>query len=180
MRAQEHKKTLELASFRGTRTSRSGWTFDPADDIWVIREDVRQFNFNFSELYVTPNNIKAFKHVVVWYIENLSGTAANSYFHEFKRFLKGLAELGHGRPDQIGLPELLSYRSALDHSRMWRFGAVSRVLRKWHGLGLPGVSEAAVSMLEELIIPGNAKGAAVRTMDPITGPLIDLEYDSVV
>jgi hypothetical protein len=63
---------------------------------------------------------------------------------------------------------------------MWRFGAVSRVIRKWHALGVPGVSEAAVNLLEELTIPGNEKGAAIRTMDPITGPLIDVEYDSVV
>jgi integrase len=138
------------------------------------------FRFNFSELYATQNNIKAFKHVVAWYIENLSGATANNYFQEFRRFLKGLAELGHGRPDQIGLSELLSYRSELNHPRMWRFGAVSRVIRKWYALGVPGVSKAAVSLLEELTIPGNEKGAAIRTMDPFTGPLIDIEYDSVV
>lgn len=180
MSMQERKKRHDRMSSEEFRTSRSGSVFNAVEDVWLIREDVREFYFSFSDLYATLSNINSFKRVIIWYVENISAAGASNYFQEFKRFLNGLKKLGHERPDQIGLPEILSYRSSLGRARLWQLGAVSRILRKWHALGLPGVSEAVVNMLAELTIPGNVKGNPIRTMDPIIGPLIDLEYDSVV
>jgi integrase len=58
-------------------------------------------------------------------------------------------------------------------------GSLSGFLKKWHRLGLPGVTADAISLLEELRIKGNQKGSAVLTLDPVDGPFTGLELEAV-
>ena len=70
--------------------------------------------------------------------------------------------------------DLLNYKASLTADVAWYLGSLRGFLRKWHRLGLPGVSDDAASVLRELRIKGNAKGVAVLTMDPVEGPYTTL------
>lgn len=48
-------------------------------------------------------------------------------------------------------------------------------LRKWHELGYPGVSEEVIELLDGWTIKGNVKGDLIKRLDPVKGPLSDLE-----
>lgn len=164
----------------GIRRSRSGWAFDFAADRWVIHEHVNEYTFDFRNLAVEPPILETLKYVMVWFVENLSCAASVNYLNGFRRFVRRSARSRGKSLSRIDSADLLSYRAKLGRNNMCQLGAVSRVVRKWHALGLPGVTDAAAELLDELTIPGNRRGEAVRTMDTVKGPLIDIEYDSVV
>ncbi|MCC2682704.1 MAG: putative integrase, partial [Nitrosospira multiformis] len=80
----------------------------------------------------------------------------------------------------IGVDEILNYKAALLTSTLWRLGALSALFRKWHSLGVPGVTESASKLLNDLRLPGMVKGISVLTFDPVSGPLNDLELEAVL
>ena len=75
--------------------------------------------------------------------------------------------------------EVLNYKSSLTADCQWYLGALSGFLKKWHALGIHGVTVDAVSVLKELRTKGNTKGVAVLTMDPIKGPYTNVELEGI-
>ena len=53
------------------------------------------------------------------------------------------------------------------------------LLKKWHALGLAGVTDDARQFLKQIRVQGNPKGAAVLTMDPLKGPYTDIELAGI-
>ena len=50
---------------------------------------------------------------------------------------------------------------------------LSALITRWTDLGLAGFSDEAVGLIRSRRKPGNVKGEAVRTMDPVSGPLAE-------
>nr|WP_238533566.1 site-specific integrase [Burkholderia multivorans] len=99
------------------------------------------------------------------YIENLEYA-----FHHFTGLLGDC-------PDGMLSPLHISYyaEKLLAHQR-YRVGTLNALLQKWVELGLPGVEPECATYLLERRKPGNKKGEAVRTRNPVEGPLSEEEY----
>lgn len=160
--------------------TRSGISFNPNEDRWQLVDAVNNVTLRFDDLPAGLELVHQIKRAILWSVENLSPSTASVYLQGLRHFLGTLVRSSHDSLCHIGVNEVLSYRSTLSQRTMWRLGTLSAILRKWHALGVPGVSDDAVSLLKELRIPGNTKGTAVRTMDPINGPLTDIEYENLL
>ena len=80
---------------------------------------------------------------------------------------------------RVTVPELINWRAKLGPSDDWQLGGLKGFLIAWHDYGFDGISKEVVDLLEGWRISGNEKGAAVASGCPETGPLTDLEMQSL-
>ena len=159
----------------------SGATFDPSVKRWAFHDGLHPISINFERLakYATEDFIRAIKSPIIWYAENTEGESVRSVFQELRAMLEVMA-VAQGRPvGVIDAALLINYRALISPNKEWRLGALSAFLKKWHDLGVPGVTDDAMRFLKSVRLKGNRKGAAVLTMDPLDGPLTDVERSAI-
>lgn len=155
----------------------SGAVFDPRAKRWTFHDGLRSISVNFERLRgcATVELIAATKFPLIWYAENAQAITTVNLFQHLKRFLKSVSA-AQGQPvDVIDAPLLASFRASLTKETEWKLGVLSAFFKKWEGLGVPGVTKSAVRFLKSIRLKGNRKGTAVLTMDPLKGPLTDIE-----
>ncbi|HGM8500233.1 TPA: site-specific integrase [Pseudomonas aeruginosa] len=160
-----------------TVRARSGAVFDPRVKRWTFHDGLHSISINFESLsgYATDQLIEAAKFPLIWYAENVEAISTVNYFQHLKRCLES-ASTAQDRPvSVIDAPLLASFRASLTWESEWKLGSLSAFFQKWEALGVPGVTKTAVCLLKSLRLKGNRKGTSVLTMDPIRGPLTDIE-----
>lgn len=161
--------------FPAKARTRSGVEFSPSDDVWRYRDGVRTIRLGFDEVSAPSNVRRSLKHVLVWYAENESPSHAFNLFARFKHFAASI-EL---KDDTITSKHLINYRSSLHNANSWYLGSLSGLLKRWHRMCIPGVSDDAALYLRSIRIKGNRKGEAVQTMDPEQGRFSDVELQGI-
>ncbi|MBW8364635.1 MAG: site-specific integrase [Rhizobium sp.] len=160
--------------------TRGGVTFDPTADNWVFRDGVRDVSLYFTFAPSLSDELRhSFKAVLLWYSENASASHLQNMHSHFVRFASFLASTSSEQIDSVTSIHILNYKASLTKDKASYLGALSGFIKKWHGLGYPGVTDDAVSVLKELRINGNAKGVAVLTMDPLSGPFTQVEVEAL-
>lgn len=159
----------------------SGATFDPSEVRWAFHDGLYAISINFQRLArcATEHLINAMKFPLIWYAENTEGKTMAAEFFRVSAMLETAAAAQGGRVDVIDATLLINYRASLSADKEWRLGSLSAFLKKWHRLGVPGVTDDAVQFLKSVRLKGNRKGLAVLTMDASTGPLTDIERSAV-
>lgn len=155
----------------------SGALFDPSAKRWAFHDGLHPISVNFERLRgcATDELIAAAKFPLIWYAENTEGTTVVTLFDHLRRLLESISDL-QGQPvSVIDAPLLANFRASLVWDTEWKLGGMSAFLKKWDSLGVPGVTNAAARFLKSIRLKGNRKGAAVLTMDPLKGPLTDIE-----
>lgn len=125
-----------------------------------------------------PDLMVGMKLTLLWYAENMSPNHTQNGFTRIKHFLERQGT-SDGVISEITSAELMNYRSQLGTRTKWYLGTLAGFLKKWHELGIPGVTKDAVAFLSEIRLPGNEKGAAVRTWDPKKGPFTNIEREAI-
>lgn len=161
--------------------TRDGAVFDPRLPRWVYRDVVLNVSLNFNSLEALSEALLAsLKSTLVWYAENRSGGHVASLFRSVERFARFVGATTDVPLTSISSAELLNYRSALHaDSRECYLGILAVLLKKWHALGLAGVTEDAILFLNQVRLKGNPRGVAVLTMDSHDGPYTDIELTGI-
>ena len=73
----------------------------------------------------------------------------------------------------------MDYRSRLPREDLHYLGHVAAFLKFWVARGYPGVDRDILQFFNSIKIPGNVKGAAVRTHHPTKGPFTDMELQGI-
>jgi integrase len=166
--------TLQLARTRG------GVVFDPSLDRWAYREGVKTISLDFENIpSLSPQMKASFKRALLWYAENSSPSHLYNMHKHFVRLCRCLASSKERVIDEISDVDVLNYKTSLPAGRAWYLGTLSGFLRKWHRLGIPGISDSAAALLNELRLKGNPHGVAVLTMDPLVGPFTSNEQEAL-
>ncbi len=79
----------------------------------------------------------------------------------------------------ISATSLMDYRSQLAREQLHYLGHLAAFLKFWIARGHPGVDRDVLQFFDSLKIPGNVKGAAVRSHHPTQGPFSDLELQGI-
>ena len=159
--------------------TKHGAKFNPRLDNWIYRERMEDISIDFGNLQAERCLINASKKILIWYAENKSCSHVRNMFYYFKHFLKTIS-LNQNIVSNIKGNDIINYRSKLMLKNEYYLGNLSGFLKKWHSLGVYGVSDDAITLLKKLRIKGNRKGEAVLTMDPLDGPFTDLEVDAII
>jgi integrase len=160
--------------------TRGGAIFDPRADLWSYKDGVKKVVINFASVAaLSPEMRQSFKAVLLWYAENSSPSHLRNMHSQILNLVRFLSANQSTAIGILSKLDLLNYRASLSPDTAWYLGSISGFLRKWHGLGYPGVTAEAVALLRDLTVGGNAKGVAVLTMDPVNGPYTDVEQQGI-
>lgn len=182
----ERNKLVAIASYGGSvpilpalARTLSGVEFDPRADRWEYRDTTMTVNLNFASWTVTDSLVTSAKLALLWYAEHMSASHLTNMFMRMTHYIRTQCADQTTPLDKITSVDLINYRSTLTTSTSWYLGSLSGLLKKWHSLSYPGVTDDAVTLLNQLRIEGNFKGEAVLTHDPIHGPFTDIEIQSI-
>ena len=155
--------------------TRSGVEFNPSRDLWKYRDGVTGVSLDFNEVEVPRELRHALKRALTWYAEYESPSHLINLFARFKHF----ASTVRCEEGTITSIHLINYRSTLHAGTEWYLGSISGLLKRWHRMCIPGVSDDAAKFLNSIRIRGNRKGVAVQTMNPVQGRFTDVEFESI-
>lgn len=157
--------------------TRSGASIDPRNDVWEWADGPSNCYIDFR-WYVDGFEVfvPSLKLCLVPFLKGYSGR----YVENLEAGFRHLAKLIEDCP-KIALTtvHLSSYSAKLLAHDRWRLGTISILLQKWVALGLPGVDQHCATFLAERRKPGNKKGEAVRTRNPVEGPFSEEEYTAL-
>lgn len=161
-------------------TTRGGASFDPSQDRWSYGDSVRIVRIDFDAFAaLSAQMLMSLKVLLIWYAENRSPSYVQNLSSRFLHFVRHMIAQGKPTIDQVTDIDFLNYKASLTTDIAWYLAPLSAMAKKWRALGLPGVTEAAMSFLTGLRIKGNPKGEAVLTMDVLRGPYTNIELESI-
>ena len=153
-------------------TTRGGVVFYPREDVWKYRDGLNEVNLVWGRLRAFPPDLLAgMKATMVWYAKHLSPASLKPYFSAFLYW----AEVNQAP----ALTEQEFYRFRTLQKSTRTIGHAKAFLRKWHRLGIPGVSRDMMKVLSSTKEKAGPKGVAVATMDPHDGPFTDIELQGL-
>lgn len=157
--------------------TRSGSSFDPREDVWEwadgpfnARIDFRRYRGDFAA-FVLP-----LKHTLLPFLKGHSSAHVMNLQGAFAHFVEQVLT---GADDLIVPHHVSNYAAKLDADQVGRLGTLNGLLQKWVELSLPGVEPDCATYLLGRKKPGHKKGEAVRTRDPLEGPLNEEEYTAL-
>ena len=149
---------------------------DRDDDLWTIASPRGRTYIRFKPIRRNWGDVltDCVKDAALAYFENRSAdTVANAV-----NFL-GLMARDIPVDGTISAAALMDYRSRLAAEDLHYLGHVAAFLKFCVERGYPGVDPDVLHFFNSVKIPGNVKGAAVRTHHPTKGPFTDAELQAV-
>lgn len=173
-------ETLELLQLPETVKTRDGTIFDPRLDLWSYREAVETIYIDIKASIAdfAPTLALPAKKVLIWYAINRSPGHFRNMHARLAHFIQFRATLPSVAAD-ICSTDIINYKASLPPNREWYLTSLSGLLKKWNRLGYPGVHEDVVRLLDSLTLSGGKKGVAVASMDPLMGPLTNIEVEAL-
>jgi integrase len=161
-----------------TAFTKSGIAFRPNEDIWNWTDGPFRVHLNFTNLNLSAAfPLDSLKYTLVVFAKANSACHLINMFQAFGYFLSlrnALVPL-----DIITVAEVSNFAAKLKRHEIWRLGSLNVLLQKWAMLGQSGVDRECTQYLRERRKPGNTKGKAVRTRDPVQGPFSEAEYTAL-
>lgn len=161
----------QIAIARKQVLSNAKYLFCPEDEYWQLDKNT---NIHVDSLrgLLDDQVEKGFFNTLIFYSMNLSASHVQNIFFRCLHFLRITG------CSQITDSSLINYRSTLTRDTEWYLGTIRGFLRKWHDLGYEGISDDLIDLLDGWTIKGNIKGDVIKRLDPVKGPLSDIELQA--
>ncbi len=151
--------------------SKAGYLFCPGDDYWRLDKNVK-IPVGSVRCLLEDSIARSYIKTLAYYACNLSASHAKNINERFLHMLKST------RASIITDSLLISYNSTLNKNTEWYLATIRGFLGKWHDLGYEGISDDVIDLLDSWIIKGNIKGDVIKRLDPVSGPLSDIELQA--
>jgi integrase len=180
MAARSRSSAAQPIVLPSRATAQNGAVFKPSADVWRIRALSRNMRLDYSDLPGAHHDlIPSVKATLCWFAKHRAPTTLCNLYQRFRGFFAEVSGQNGAPVTAITDVALMNFRAALRAKDQWQLSALSGAVTKWHALGYPGVDRSAVTFLRALRHVRPAAGAAVLTMDPVTGPFTDIEFEAV-
>jgi integrase len=157
--------------------SRSGARLDPHSDVWTWTDGPfkRRIDFTrYSGGY--ERHVLSLKHALIPFFKSSSSAHVVNLETAFRYFVDLTGPCPAG---DFTAANLSNFAAKLGHAEAWRIGTLNGLIQKWVALNLPGMLSECATYLAEQRKPGNKKGEAVTTRNPVTGPLSEVEVTAL-
>lgn len=154
--------------------SRDGYHVRLVDKRWRLNKDIVIPVSVLADI-LPASLYLSFRHVLAFYAKTGSASHAVNIYSRSKHYLE--STIAHA---PFGSESLISYRSTLDVKTEWYLGVLRGFIKKWADLGYSGIPNDSLVLLDNWTLKGNEKGYAVQSMCPDSGPLTDIEMESVI
>lgn len=173
---------VSTAAQRESARTIDGTEFYPTERKWTIPTPHGSVCFNFENLPGASERLR--QHVREAFAALLLANAPERLGRllvRLRAFLKFLAALNPAREiSEVTAADLQNYGASLPNHQRYFLRYVRSLLVDWAKTGAPGLSRDLVLLLPSFETKSHEVGVAVLTMNPESGPLTDLEYESVV
>jgi len=159
--------------------TRDGAEFNPRLNTWSIRDAVSNYRFAFASLHATPTLIASLKRALSWYLGGHSSYYVANLFSYLRRMLQYFSSHGEPKLSAITATHILNYRASLSERHEHYLNTLRGLFTKIRELGLPGITDDAVTLLKKMRLRSNPKGEAVLTMDTHDGPYSEIEHQAL-
>ncbi len=175
-----HFLSKSLPPLPDTVITRDGYAFDPRLDEWRIPSLAGTRFYRFDKIAALSAELRhCLKLAMIFFLERKSYSHSSNIWTRFQALYA--AEL-HQSPDPGTVVTLLvisRYRESLTQNTAWYLGVLRVLFNTMEDLGIGICSRDAIEYLNDLRIPGNVKGTAIRTRDPRKGAFNDVELQSI-
>lgn len=161
-------KENQVVLARKQLISKAGYLFYLEDEYWQLDKNTKIPVGSLRGL-LDEETENGFFSTLIFYAANLSAAHVQNIFFRFLHFLRSV-----GGP-QITESMLINYRAALTTDIEWYLSTIRGFLKKWHELGYEGISDDVIELLDGWTLKGNIKGDVIKRLDPVSGPLSDIE-----
>lgn len=159
-----------IASSR-IKAKADGYSFFLNDEKWSLDKNNSVNVEQVAGLLIEPAKT-GFLKALAFYASNLSA----AHTQNIATYMAHMLTLT--KAVEISDIVLINYRAMLNPNAEYYLGTIRGFLRRWYGLGYPGVSKDVIRLLDGWTLKGNRKGDAVKRLDPEEGPLTDLELQA--
>ena len=167
----ENSDNNQIAIAKEQVLSKAGYLFCPDDEYWRLDKNT---NTHVSSVCCLLENsiAKSYVKTLTYYASNLSASHTENINIYFLHMLRttGASTI----TDNV----LINYRAKLTRTTEWYLGTIRGFLRKWYDLGYEGISDDVIDLLDSWTIKGNIKGDVIKRLDPVSGPLSDIELQA--
>ena len=155
--------------------TKGGVDLDPRQSLWSYQDGLYSILMDFSTLNFTPLFMNSFRLTLIWFVENRAPSTFLGHFRALKNFAMRV-QRNHRVPlGEISQITILKFCDAEDFSTRNLFS----LLRRWHALGLPGVNEDIIYVLDHKKLRRRELGGAVLTWDQDLGPFTEIEQEGI-
>jgi hypothetical protein len=177
-----------IAELPAVAYTRSGVAFKPSYSLWQFRDGMKDISCNFDLVPTLAKPlVHGFKVALIWRFENQAPNTVNADFTKTLTVLRAIVKIRESdkkndekvRPiEQISSQDILNFRSSSPSNESILAG-LTGFLRKWHGLGVTGIGDDVIQILDKITLKKPPQGVAVKTLSPKNGPFSDLEYEAI-
>jgi len=177
-----------LAELPPVAYTKSGVAFTPSDSLWAFRDGTKGISCNFDLIpQIAQPLVHGLKVALIWRFQNQSPSTANNDFARTLTLVRAIVKRRkldrksdkNDRPiEQISVHDILNARASSRKSES-DLADIAGFLRKWHGLGVAGIGDDVIRLLDKISLKKQPTGVAVKTLCPKSGPFSDLEYEAI-
>lgn len=159
-----------------------GAAFDPSAPSWTIPTAHGSVVFNFDNLLGASEGFRQqVRDVFAALLLANAPERLGRSLTQIRGILKFLVTADTDRViNQLTAADLQNYGASLPNHRQYLLRGARGILVEWAKTGIGGLSHDLLLLLPIFTTKHHEIGTAVRTMDPTSGPLTDIEYESVV
>lgn len=155
-----------------TCMSFNGFEFDYLSDRWTLKRDVTVL-VDFLDSFEQPLQ-EDIRETLVFYAETLSADHTSNIAKSLNLYKKLTGE------NNLTEQGFASFKNKLPKNEWYKVSIVRGLIRQMRFLGLDKhIDDAVFKLTDQWRLGGNDKGIAVLTLDPLTGPFSDLEFEAI-
>ncbi len=151
--------------------AKRGYSFNPDDHYWLLDKNTKIAVGTVTNL-LDSSTRKGYIKTLTHYAVTFSASHVKNINERFLHFLRTTSS------SIITDTALINYKSQLDKNNQWYLGTIRGFLKRWYELGYGGISDSIMELIDNWTIKGNIKGDVIKRLDPLKGPLSDIELQA--
>lgn len=157
-----------------------GYVFDTSQDRWVIPTPAASASFNFTNLEGASDKLRlGIKEACAALLLSSPPELVMHALSSYRILLRFLNKQKNQTINEIDISDVLLFGESLSPKQRYKLRRLKDFLIYWCNTGAYGLTADLKNLLPHLITEHHIIGNPVRTMDPNTGPLTDIEYEGV-
>ncbi|MDO6842139.1 site-specific integrase, partial [Paraglaciecola chathamensis] len=152
-----------------------GYSFDSEEELWVLNRQIQLPVGSALKMY-SDKTSKLLRETLIYFAENKSaGYVRKLCFSVLVPYCKTT------NSDSFDEKGMLAFKKAFSHKSKQDIPSTLRaMLRQADFLGIHLLTPDTLSLINEWKFSGRSKGIPVASMDPLDGPLSDIEHEALI
>jgi integrase len=155
-----------------TAISHNGFEFDYSENSWVLNRNAKAYVSFLNDL---DESLAAdIRYVLVYFAENYSAGHTDNFAKSIKQYFKII------KANTFNVEGFVNFKNHFPKNEHFKVSVVRNFIRQMRYLNVRShVSDDVYKLTDKWTLGGTAKGVAVLSLDPETGPFSSQEFEAI-